>query len=147
MLLLNSRRLLVFLAPILLASSLRAQEIDLVGETSWRRVGATLRISAERVENLREADYSGDLRLRIWATDEIDDGTNDLNGYVLGTYNLRPLQAGYAYVNLSRAVRYHRPPPGLYYTTITLEEKTPEGYFITDSENFPGLVNLGLRLR
>ncbi len=134
---------LLCLAFVVLAVSLPAQEIDLVGSNSWWKVGATLRISAERVENLREAGTSGNLRLRIWATDEIDDGTNDLTGFVLGTSNLRPLPAGYAYVNLSRVVRYNRPPPGLYYTTITLEENTVDGFFIVDSENYPGLVNLG----
>ena len=139
----SSRFPLAMLAFLLIAASVRAQEIDLVGATSWRKSGAYLRISAERVENLRDAGTSGNLRLRIWATYEIDDGTNDLTGYVLGTYNLRPLPAGYAYTNLSRVVPYHRPPPGLYYTTITVEENTVNGYFITDSENFPGIVNFG----
>jgi hypothetical protein len=37
-----------------------------------------------------------------------------------------------------------RPPPGLYYTTITLEEQQTDGNFlIQDSENFDGLVNFG----
>lgn len=120
-----------------------AQDLDLVGSTSWRQVGAALRISAERVENNRDAGSSGNLRLRIWATADVYDETNDISGYVLGNYNLGSLRAGYAFVNLSRVVRYNRPPPGLYYTTITLEENTVDGYFITDSENFPGLVNLG----
>jgi hypothetical protein len=140
--LLNSRRSLVLLA-LILVSSLRAQEIDLSGETSWSKVGSTIRISADRVDNFRDSGVSGDLRLRIWATYEIDDGTNDLTGFVLGTYNLRPLPAGYYYENLSRVVRYNRPPPGLYYTTITLEERAVDGWFIMDSENFPGIVNFG----
>lgn len=143
MTLMNSRLSLALLAFLFVTASVRAQEIDLVGSTSWSRRGAALRIAAERVENLRDEGWSGDLRLRIWATYDIDDGTNALTGYVLGTYNLRPLQAGYAYVDLSRVVRYNRPPPGLYYTTITLEENTADGYFITDSANFPGIVNLG----
>lgn len=140
--LINSRRSLVFLA-LILASSLRAQEIDLIGETSWLQSGPTIRISADRVENFRDTGVSGSLRLRIWATYEPDDGTNALTGFVLGNYNLAPLQAGFYYENLSRVVRYNRPPPGLYYTTITLEENTVDGWFIRDSENFPGIVNLG----
>lgn len=141
--LLKSRFAFVLSILTLLSSSLRAQEIDLSGDTSWFKVGSTLRISADRVDNFRDSGVSGDLRLRIWATYEVDDGTNDLNGFVLGAYNLRPLPAGYYYEDLSRVVRYNRPPPGLYYTTITLEERTVDGWFITDSENFPGIVNLG----
>ncbi len=139
----NSRFSFALLIIALTASTLSAQDIDLVGAASWRKVPLGLRISAERVENLRTSGASGHLRLQIWATYEVDDGTNDLTGYVLGTYNLGSLSAGYAFVNLSRVVRYHRPPPGLYYTTITVEENTLDGYYIVDSANFPGIVNLG----
>jgi hypothetical protein len=139
----NFRFSFAFLVLVLTTGALSAQDIDLVGAASWRKVPLGLRISAERVENLRESGTSGNLRLQIWATYEIDDGTNDLTGYVLGTYNLGSLSAGYAFVNLSRVVRYYRPPPGLYYTTITVEENTLNGYYIMDSANFPGIVNLG----
>jgi len=46
----------------------------------------------------------------------------DITGYVLGTLKLHALPQDSSIENVSRFVRYHRPPPGLYYTTITLEE-------------------------
>ena len=139
----------VFAACLLFVSSLCAQELDLVGRTGWQTFGRGIRIYAERVENNRTTGFSGSLRLQIWATDQPYDGVSDLNGFVLGTYNLRPLEAGFHYANLSRIVRFNRPPPGLYYTTITLEENTVDGFVIADSENFTepastgGLVNFG----
>ena len=121
----------------------RAQEIDLSGNTGWEKRGSRIRIHAQYLDNYRTAGSSGFLRLQIWATTNVYDGANAITGYVLGTYNLGPLGAGSALTNKSRLVRYFAPPPGLYYTTITLEENTTEGFVIADYENFDGLVNLG----
>ena len=120
----------------------QAQDIDLAGNTGWSKRGNRINIHAEEITNNRSED-SGYLRLQIWATTNVYGGTGTISGYVLGTYNLGPLPAGFSFLNKSRTVRYHRPPAGLYYTTITLEENTTEGFVIVDSENFDGLVNLG----
>jgi hypothetical protein len=62
----------------------------------------------------------------------------------VGTFNLGPLDAGFSFVNLSRIVRFLRPPPGIYFTTITLEEEDVGGtFFIMDFENFLDPVNFG----
>lgn len=132
------------LVSLLVAVPLRAQDIDLVGDASWRQYGSQLRISAERIDNNRDVGTSGYLRLQIWGTSNIYDGLGDITGYSLGTFNLGGLPAGAYFANLNRLVRYYPPPPGLYYTTMTLEEETVDGsFYIVDSENFPGVVNFG----
>ena len=134
----------VLLFSLLLGVHLRGQELDLSGNVSWDQFGRGIRIFAERIDNNRETGASGFLRLQIWATDQPDDGSNALSGYVLGTFNLGSLPAGSSFVNVGRTVQFFRPPAGIYYTTITLEEQDAEGnYFIVDSENFAGAVNFG----
>ena len=124
--------------------SARAQELDMVGDVSWDQSGQGIRIFAERIENNRPSGASGFLRLQIWATDEEYDGVSDITGYILGTFNLGSLSANHIFVNVARTVRFFRPPAGIYYTTITLEEEDAEGNFIiVDSENFAGAVNFG----
>ena len=136
-------KLFLLAAAAALSLAARAQDIDLVGNSGWEKVGGRIRIHADEIGNFRSAGTSGLLRLQIWATTNVYDGTNDIVGYVLGTYNLGPLDAGSVIKKRSRTVRYNRPTPGLYFTTITLEEKTTSGYVIVDSANFDGLVNLG----
>lgn len=122
----------------------RAQNLDLSGNTGWAKSGSRLRIHAAQIHNGRESGTSGSLRLQIWATEEPYDGVSDLVGFVIGTANLRPLAAGGDYFNVSKRVGYHRPPPGYYFTTITLEERYSDGsWLIIDSESFEGQVNLG----
>jgi hypothetical protein len=139
----------VLLVALLLGPSLRGQEIDLVGNVNWQTFGRGIRIEAERIQNNRDRGVSDFLRLQIWATTNIYDGVSDITGYVLGTFNLGFLDANSSFVNVGRTVRFFRPPPGLYYTTITLEENTTDGFVIVDSENFvnsqdaPDLVNFG----
>ena len=129
---------------LLLCASARAQDIDLVGSTGWRQSGRLIHIHAERIDNNRDTGSSGFLRLQIWATTNIYDGLSDISGFSVGTLNLGRLNAGFSLVNIARTVRYFRPPPGLYYTTITLEEEQSDGSFlIVDSENFDGIVNFG----
>lgn len=139
----------VILVSLLMGGAARAQDLDLAGNVSWDRFGNGIHIFAEAIHNDRTSGASGFLRLQIWATDQPDDGTNALSGYVLGTFNLGSLSAGSQFANVGRTVRYFRPPPGIYYTTITLEEETVDGFQIVDSENFTqpietfGAVNFG----
>lgn len=146
----GSKLSLVLFALLPLGLSLRAQDIDLVGATSWNKSGSSIRIEAERIDNNRTVGASGFLRLQIWATDQPYDGVSDIEGYILGTLNIGSLSAGRSFVNIGRGVRFFRPPPGIYYTTITLEEEQSDGSFlIQDSENFDdpvetlGAVNFG----
>ena len=132
------------LVSLLVAVPLRAQDIDLVGNAGWDQYGSKLRIFSERIDNNRDVGTSGFLRLQIWGTTNVYDGLSDITGFSLGTFNLGGLPAGSPFVNLNRVVRFYRPPPGLYYTTMTLEEQTVGGsFYIVDSENFPGVVNFG----
>lgn len=138
----NLRRNYLLLAALTLCVAARAQEIDLIGNTGWEKHGSRIRIHAQEIHNNRDT-ASGPLRLQIWATTDVYDGVSDITGYVLGTYNLRSLPGGSSLLDRSRFMRYRKPPPGLYYTTITLEEKAGGDFFIDDSENFAGRVNLG----
>ena len=137
------RHFCVLLVGMLFSHWARAQDIDLIGTIGWEKAGGGIRIHAERIENNRDRGTSGFLRLQIWATDDVYDGTNDISGFVLGTFNLGSLSANSYFANVRRTVRYFRPPPGVYYTTMTLEENTADGFIIVDSENFDGAVNLG----
>lgn len=134
---------LILLGALAAGLAARAQELDLSGNSGWEKRGSRIRIHAQFIDNFRPAGSSGYLRLQIWATTNVYDGADAITGYVLGTYNLGPLAAGSAFTDKSRLVRYVRPPPGLYYTTITLEENTTDGFVISDYANFDGLVNLG----
>jgi hypothetical protein len=133
----------VLVLALLLGLSARAQDIDLIGSVGWDKSGNGIRIHAERVENNRDRGTSGFLRLQIWATDEVYDEVSGITGYVLGKFNLGPLNAGSYFANPHRTVPFLRPPPGIYYTTMTLEEETGDGFVIVDSENFAGAVNFG----
>ena len=139
---LRSKLSLLFLFLSLFAASAVAQDLDLGGSVGWRKIGRVMRIHAERIEN-NGTNRSGFLRLQIWATTNVYDGTNDITGYVLGTFNLGSLDPDTVFVNASRLVRFLPPPPGLYYTTMTLEEETADGFLIVDSVNFEGIVNFG----
>ena len=135
---------LFLLVALAFTFTVHAQELDLSGNSGWAKSGSRLRISTAQIHNGRESGTSGSLRLQIWATEEPYDGVNDLVGFVIGTANLRPLVAGEDYFNVAKRVGYHRPPPGYYFTTITLEERYSDGsWLIVDSENFEGQVNLG----
>jgi len=123
-----------------------AQDLDLIGSVAWEKTGSRIRIRAEQIENNRPEGTSGALRLQIWATLEPYDGVSAITGWVVATLKLKALPAGHAYANINRPVRYHAPPAGLYYTTMTLEEDlggTGDDFVIVDSENFAGLVNFG----
>jgi hypothetical protein len=135
---------LLLLVALLFAPVASAQDLDLSGNARWFKSGSRLRIEAAQIHNGRESGTSGSLRLQIWATEAPYDGTNDLVGFVIGSASLRPLVAGGDYFNVVKRTTYRRPPPGYYYTTITLEERYSDGtWLIIDSENFPGVVNLG----
>lgn len=45
------------------------------------------------------------------------------------------VNSGEAILNLERVVGYNRPPPGLYFTTITLEENTTDGFLFDVSKS------------
>jgi len=121
-----------------------AEHLDIIGNVSWQKAHGEIEIRAERIANFAPSGTSGFLRLQIWATDEPYDGVSAISGYVLGTFNLGHLNAGTSFINVSAVVRYFKPPPGIYYTTMTLEEEQVDGSFvIEDSENFEEPVNLG----
>ncbi len=123
-----------------------AQDLDLIGNVAWEKTSSRVRIRAETIENNRPEGVSGALRLQIWATTEPYDGVSGISGWVVATLNIKPIPAGIAFSNIRRLVKYVAPPPGLYYTTMTLEEDlggAGTDFFIVDSENFAGLVNFG----
>jgi hypothetical protein len=110
-------------------------DIDLSCPVSWATSGSYITLKAQRVQNYNTTYTTGALRLRVWATRSRYTG-GTITGYVLGTYNMSPLRAGYYYSNISGRVALTRPPRGTYYTTMTVEESTPTGWFIRDYVNF-----------
>jgi hypothetical protein len=111
--------------------------IALAGPESWNTSGSYVNINVGQVTNNNATGTSGSLRLRLWATSGSYSG-GTINGYVLGTRNLNPLPAGYHYSNITGYVSLHRPPSGYYFTTITLEQYTTSGWYISDYVTFSG---------
>jgi hypothetical protein len=143
-------RAFLSVVPLLLASlffspaAARAQDLDLVGSVGWEYVGSRIAISAERVDNNRPGGRSGNLRLRLYATEQPYEPDAALEGFPMATLNLGALSSGYSFVDIYRRVTPHRFPAGVYYTVITLEERGADGdYYIVDSEGFNVPVNLG----
>jgi hypothetical protein len=131
----------LLVALLFSTSGLKAQEIDLVGRVGWEQLGRGVFIYAERIDN-NTTFTSGHLRMQVWATSE-PYGGDSITGYPIGTFNLGRLPGGYSFANLGRTVRFLRPPAGIYYTSVTLEEQTPTGYVVVDSESFADPVNFG----
>jgi hypothetical protein len=114
--------------------------IDLGGSSSWNTSGYYVNIAVGQVVNNNASGTSGSLRLRLWAIrSQYAGGT--ISGYVLGTRNLNPLQAGYEYTNVHGYVSYNPPPSGYYYTVITLEQYTASGWYISDYVAFNGTTH------
>ncbi|HWN95779.1 MAG TPA: hypothetical protein VNT99_12150 [Methylomirabilota bacterium] len=109
---------------------------------SWRRVGTRIDISADRVINDSFGGISGTLRLQIWATTSPYFG-GSISGYILGTRSLGQLEGGYQFTGVSGSVPFRAPPAGNYYTTMTLEEYTVNGYVIVDYTTFDGTSSFG----
>jgi hypothetical protein len=126
------------------AFSVWAQDIDLVGDVGWQRyTKRLLAVFADEVANNRPAGFSGPLRLVVWATPEPSMG-DFTDGYEIGLLGLGDLRGGYSIFDIDYLVRYISPPPGLYYTSITLEEFSDiDGWIITDYVDFEGIVNFG----
>jgi hypothetical protein len=119
-----------------------AQEIDLVGRTGWyhytRRL---LAIYADMVQNTRPTttDY---LFLTVHATTE-PSGGNFIGSYVIGSIALGQLEGNWSTTDVERLARFNPPPPGLYYTSIVLEEYNRGAYEAIDWEDLEGIVNFG----
>lgn len=129
---------------LLLTWRATAQEIDLVGETSWEQWSRRwLRIYAEEIVN-NTSGYSGPLRLEIVATTNQPTGGNFDGSWTLGSLQLRSLRGGGHYYDLDYLVRYTGPKvPGLYYTSIVLDEYLDGTWYVADWEDFAGVVNFG----
>jgi hypothetical protein len=119
-----------------------AQEVDLVGNVGWDLYRKKLiTLYADLIENKRDTT-TGALRLQVWATDQLySEGT--LTGYPMGTLPLNPLRVGYYYEDIFYAVRFNVPPPGIYYTTLALEEYRGGGFNVVDFVSFHEPVNFG----
>jgi hypothetical protein len=58
-------------------------------------------------------------------------------GYMLGEYDLDPLDGGYYYSPFTATVSYTPPPDGVYYTTFVLSEYTTAGWVTSAEAAFP----------
>ena len=105
--------------------------IQMSGSTSWQTSGKLVNIRVAKVANNRASGTSGSLRIRLWATSMPYSG-GSINGYVLGVRKLNPLRARHYYSKIVGKVPYTRPPSGIYYTTLTVEEFTGSRWVIRD---------------
>lgn len=136
------KKLGLSLCFLFLACASHAQEIDLVGRTGWQHYTRRLLvIYADLVENNRPS-MTDSLFLTVHATAEPSGG--DFTGsYVVGSLPLGRLRADWTIEDINNLARYYPPPPGLYYTSMVLEEYHNGAYNAIDFEDLPGVVNFG----
>lgn len=109
-------------------------ELEISGAVAWKAKKGKLTIKMARLTNLNPTEYSGNLRIRVWATHSPYTG-EATNGYILGTYQLSPLRAGYYFKKLVMKTGFATPPPGVYYTTVTVEEEVAGRWVVVDYSN------------
>lgn len=80
----------------------------------------------EKIQNLREVDMTGPLRLAVYATPEPFDGS--ANRTIIATRPLGQLAQGDYYQNLGGKLNLKRPGRGLFYLTLAVEEDRGTGY-------------------
>jgi hypothetical protein len=84
--------------------------------------GAGIRIQVQDVSNRRSSGTSGTLALQVWAT-AIPWAQGPANGYIMGTYTLGTLPAGFEFPNIdSGNITYSPPPNGCFFITLVLLE-------------------------
>lgn len=110
---------------------LHANGLDFVGLVYYEiPSNNTLRLRADEVRNSRFSG-SGTLRIQLWATTQRPVPPQPLSGFVLGSYTLGTLAAGFSFVNIdSGQIPLTFPPNGVYWITLTLEEFQAPGVFI-----------------
>lgn len=121
-------------APAVPRAAPAGKPLAFVGGVSYAYKGSVLTLRANQILNRRGGGYSGTLRLQLWATRKTYSG-GGINGYILGTAQLKSLNAGYSYNKLAQTTRFFPPPHGRYRLTLTLEEYDSGEYTIVDYVN------------
>lgn len=107
--------------------------LSLVGSFSFSTGASGTRMTVDHIINTRSSGTSGSLRLELWATTTVPVFGNTINRFVLGSFNLNPLQAGFEYNNVDTGfVTFTPPPTGCYYITVALLEFDSGTYFYED---------------
>lgn len=115
---------------------------ELQGNTSWQIQNGLLTMKVDRVVN-NGSGTTGSLRLEVWAT-QAPYGGGSISGYVLGSYQFTSqLGPGQYFYNIAPQVPVQMPPPGVYYTALTLEEYTASGWVIRDSVTYNSTTTFG----
>jgi hypothetical protein len=120
---------LLALFMMLFSTTASAKSVYFDGYTSYNRYGNNITLRADYVRNTRNA-RTGTLKLQLWATRYKYRG-GYINGYIVGQSTLGELYANRYYRNVSRTVRFRRPPPGYYYMTLVLAEYRYDGTYKT----------------
>lgn len=131
-----------FSSPVRVAGGAFLDDIQIIGQTSWRVSGNKVTLQVEKVSNVCNLGNSGSLHLDLWATASPYSG-GPISGYRLGTVQLNPLKGGYAYNNVNQTVAYSEPPDGRYYMTLTLSEYHNGSYVIVDYLTYQTSQGLG----
>lgn len=113
--------------------------LDFVGSVSYGIKGRFCNLKAERISNSRTGS-TGTLRLRLWATRTPYSG-GTIKGSAVALRRLGTLKGGFSFNSIAGRVKFKKPPRGIYYMTLTLEEYQNGRYYIVD------YVNLSKRYR
>ncbi len=106
------------------------------GTLTFSTAGGSLRITAGSITNSRSSGTSGNLRVSLWATSTVPVFGSTINPFVLGSFTLNPLSAGFQYTNVDQTVTLTNPPAGCYYLTLALEELQSGSYSYVDLSTF-----------
>ena len=137
----------VLLCMLGFARGAYASNIVFQGNAGYSFVGNVVTLTADRVQNNSTSGVSGTLRLELWAFPSAYTGASQ-TGYMLATYTLGTLSAGFGFPNVnSGPVSFGHPPDGTWHFALFVTEFTgaalEDGFTPRDWVNFTNLVTFG----
>ena len=106
---------------LILIFSIELSAQSLSGSWGYKIDGKQITLYGDKISNHNNGGRSGTLKLAIYATNYPYSG-GSINGYKLYETQLEPLDAGYAYNDISHTGWCTYPPSGSYSLTILLLE-------------------------
>ena len=143
----TSLLVIVFAFGLSMPSKVEASNVQFVGNVGYSYVGSTAVLTADEVDNIDSAGFSGTLHLELWAFPAPFNGNFQV-GYKLAQYSLGQLTAGFHYSSISSGTIAFAPPPdGTWIFAMVLTEYTAGpldgGYSPDDFVNFSTPVTIG----
>ena len=141
----NSLKHLLFIFLTVCSLNVKATIVDMTGLISYNRVGGTVTLSVDKIQNIDPLFISGTLHLRMSAstTPTFTGAAYQLAdvslNYINGTGQLIP---GESFINVSATTTFNVPPNGVYYIHMYVSE-FPDLTTALDQHTFTSLETFG----